>query len=255
MFEPENQIEWDLVTATADAGARPAFIRALVDAEVFVVMIPQGGTLGQEADGKVVIPAGISLVLATAARGEEVLIPIFTAPSRARAWYAGEHLVAPEKARDLFARHPGVAFVLNPGSDYGKEFLPSEIERMLAGRIDGDINIAAETKVLLGHPKDRPDELIAALTRELTPLKSVRGAWLMLASIEGQPEQSWMLGVDQTGDWQSVREAISRAVAGDVLQGKFLDTLPIDDSSFAATLRTGIPIMAANKRGFLNFPR
>ena len=59
-----------------------------------------------------------------------------------------------------------------------------------------------------------------------------------------------MLGVDHKGDWQDVRDAIGRAVAGDVLKGRLLDALPLDGQFARPTLRTGIPITAA-KRGFL----
>jgi hypothetical protein len=97
-----------------------------------------------------------------------------------------------------------------------------------------------------------PTALIAALGHELDALKSVRGAWLMLAMHAGQTEQSWMLGVDQDrqGSWQDVRDAIGRALAGDILGGRTLDALPLESSSLASTLRTGIPITAA-RRGFL----
>ena len=60
-----------------------------------------------------------------------------------------------------------------------------------------------------------------------------------------------MLGVDHNGSWQDVRDAIGRAVAGDVLGGRMLDAMPLEGSSLAATLRTGIPVTAA-KRGFLH---
>ena len=72
---------------------------------------------------------------------------------------------------------------------------------------------------------------------------------LMLAMRAGQSEQSWMLGVDHKGSWQDVRDAIGRAIKGDVLRGRMLDALPLEGSSLAVTLRTGIPVIAA-KRGF-----
>jgi hypothetical protein len=67
-------------------------------------------------------------------------------------------------------------------------------------------------------PKEIPTDLIAALAREFASVKSIRGAWLMLATRGG--EQGWMLGVDHKGSWQDVRDAIGRAVAGDILGGR-----------------------------------
>jgi hypothetical protein len=253
MFEPENDIERMLMRASAEPAERPGFARALMDAEVFLVLVPEGGPIVPGPDGNVTIPEGTKLTLPSAVRGEEKLLPFFTAPSRARAWFKGEHIVAPDRTRDLFGRYPDAPFVLNPGSDYGKHFTPQEVKFMLAGHFeDGPqtITTKAPEQVLLGHPKEIPDALIAALGRELDAVSSVRGAWLMLASRAGESEQSWMLGVDHDGAWQDVRAAIGRALVGDVLKGRMLDAMPLDSSSLSSTLRTGIPI-TASERGFL----
>ena len=252
MFEPENDIERLLMRASTQPSERPAFARAIMDAKVFVVLVPDRPVV-PEPDGSTTIPEGTQLSAPTATRGEERLMPFFTAHSRARAWYPGDHIVAPEKTRDLFVRYPGKPFVLNPGSDYGKDYTPPEVQRMLAGQFDDGPQTTvtqAPENILLAHPKEIPTDLIEALAREFAGLTSVRGAWLMLAMRAGQSEQSWMLGVDHKGDWQDVRAAIGRAVAGDVLKGRLLDALPLAGSSLAPTLRTGIPITAA-KRGFL----
>ena len=149
--------------------------------------------------------------------------------------------------RDLFARYPDQACVLNPGSDYGKEFTPAEVKRLLAGHFEeasGNVTVSAGGRVLLGHPSEIPHALIAALGRELGAVASVRGAWLLLAMREGQSEQGWMLGVDHRGPWDEVAAAIDRACAGDVLAGRMLDATPLDDSPLSSTLRTGIPVTA-----------
>ena len=71
--------------------------------------------------------------LATAKRGEGYLIAFFSAPSRVFDWFKGQHIVAPDKTRNLFGSHRGVGFVLNPGSNFGKVFTPTEVEYLLAG--------------------------------------------------------------------------------------------------------------------------
>jgi hypothetical protein len=163
--------------------------------------------------------------------------------------------VVPERTRELFARYPGAPFVLNPGSDYGKDYTPGEVARMLAGDFDLSgpqaVTTQAPQQILLAHPKEIPTALIEALAREFAGLKSVRGAWLMLAMRGGEAEQSWMLGVDHNGAWQEVRDAIGRAIVGDILGGRVLDAMPLDGSSLAVTLRSGIPVTAA-KHGFLH---
>jgi hypothetical protein len=254
MFEPENDIERALMKASHEVGERPAFARALMEAQIFVVLTAEGGSIVPGANGTATVTEGATLRAASVVRGEEKLLAFFTAPSRARAWYHGDHIVAPESTRGLFDRFPDMAYVLNPGSDYGKEFTKPEVKRLLAGEFDDgpQTQILTEPeKVMLGHPKEQPQVLIDALGRELSALKGVTGAWLMLAMRSGQAEQSWMLGVDHSGDWDAVRAAIGRALAGNILQGRMLDAVPLSDSSLAPTLRTGIPVIAA-KRGFLS---
>jgi type III secretion system (T3SS) SseB-like protein len=256
MFEPENDIERLLMRASAEPAERPAFARALMDAQIFLVMIAGGVPIGPpDADGKIIIPEGATLTLPSATRGEEQLIPFFTSPSRARSWFKGDHVIGPDRTRDLFVRHPGAPFVLNPGSDYGKDYTPGEVARMLAGEFDlrapQTVTTQAPEQILLAHPKEIPTDLIEALAREFAGVKSVRGAWLMLAMRAGQAEQSWMLGVDHKGAWQEVRDAIGRAIAGDILGGHILDAMPLDGSALAVNLRTGIPVTAA-KGGFIH---
>jgi hypothetical protein len=254
MFEPENDIERLLMRASAEPAERPGFARALMDAQIFVVLVSDGGPIVPGPDGQVTIPAGTKLTLPNAMRGEERLIPFFTAPSRAGAWFKDDHIVAPDRTRDLFERYPDLPFLLNPGSDYGKEFTALEVKRLLASQFDdGPRTIVTDKpqQVLLGHPKQIPVALIEALGRELGAVKTVKGAWLMLAMLPGNAEQSWMLGVDHAGAWQDVQDAIGRAITGDILEGRILDAMPLDGSSLAVTLRSGIPVTAA-KRGFLH---
>lgn len=251
MFQPENDIERVLMRAAKDLAERPGFDRAIIDAEIFVVLLPEAVTLMPDANGRAVLQEGARLTMATVARGDEELLPFFTAASRAPVIFSGDHIVAPDVTRNFFKRNPDRAFVLNPGSYYGKEFTRSEAGRLLAGHFDegGEtIIIDRPEDVLLGRPKEMPDALIAALGRELGALKTVRGAWLLQAQHAGE-SQSWMLGIDHNGDWRDVQGALSRAVRGDILRGRFLDAVPLNESSLEADLRAGIPLVNRN-RGF-----
>jgi hypothetical protein len=252
MFEPENDIERMLMRAAAEPAARPAFARVLMDAQIYLVFVADKPLLAGP-DGKVTVPPDAKLSLQAATRGEVKLVAFFTAPSRAREWFKSEHIVVPDKARDLFARYHNASFFLNPGSAYGNEFLPGEVKGLLNGHFGDEPQteiIQTPEQVLLAHPKELPTDLIAALARELGALNSVRNAFLMLAKRSGKSGPSWMLGVDQNGSWEDVRAAIGRALKDDVLGGWMLDAVSLDRTSLASTLRTGIPVIAA-KRGFL----
>ena len=249
MFEPENDMERMLVRAATSPAERPGFARALTDAQVYIVLVPEGGPIPPGPDGRTVIPEGTKMTFPSAAVGEQRLVPFFTSPSRAREWYKGDHVVLPEQARKLFAGYPGRSFFLNPGSDYRVSFTPDQVQQMLAGQVGGEAKtevIREPEQVLLAHPKEIPADLIAALGRELGAVKSVSGAWLKLAVREGHHEQSWMLGVEHGGSWKDVQAAIGRAVAGNVLKGRMLDAVPLDSSSLSGSLRGGIPVLAAS---------
>src|SRR5436305_158389 len=169
MFEPENDIERALVRAATEPAERAGFVRALMDARIFVVLTAENGSIVPGPDGTATVKEGAALRMATAQRGNETLLAFFTAKSRAQAWFKGEHVVAPETTRGLFSRAPDQSYVLNPGSEYGKEFTRDEVKRLLAGRFDSG---QAETlltpeQMLLAQPKIKPEALIAALGREL----------------------------------------------------------------------------------------
>jgi hypothetical protein len=251
LFEPESDLERMLMRAVTHPAERPGFARALMDAQIFVMPIANGGPVVPGPDGSISFPAQLALPRAT--RGEEGFLPFFTAPSRVRDWFKDEHVVRPYVTRDLFALFPDEPFVLNPNCEYGKYFTAFEIKRLLAGQFeDSQTTVLAQPEaVLLAHPKEIPHALIAALGRELGAVKSVRGAWLMLASRAGAREQSWMLGVDHDGPWQDVSDAIDRVIAGDVLKERLLDAMPLTDNSVSSTLRTGITVVAETR----SFPK
>jgi hypothetical protein len=101
---------------------------------------------------------------------------------------------------------------------------------------------AEPQQMLLAHPAERPDALIAALAREFSALDNVSGAFLLLAMRSGQAGQNWLLGVEHTGSWDTVRAAIGRAVEGGVLQDRLLHAMPLDGETLSMTLRDGIAI-------------
>lgn len=253
MFEPENDIERMLMRAATEPAERPGFARALMDAEIFLVFDLGGAPMARAADGSLNLPEGATLTLQALSRGDESFIPFFTAPVRAHAVFKNDHVVTPDTTRDLFVQYPDASFVLNPGSDYGKEYTPAEVKRLLAGQFDDGPQttvIKDPEQVLLGHPKNVPHALIAALGKEFAAIPAIKGAWLMLAHRANESDQTWMLGVECDGPWPDVQQAVGRAVKGDVLDGRLLDVMKLNDGEVSSTLRTGIPI-AARKRGFL----
>lgn len=133
-FRPQNALEVELVRAAHEPEHRAAFFRELLDAPVFLaLLLADGGRVETGAGGQAVIPPGARLEIGSAERGGKPSLPFFSAPLRAQAFYRRDHVIAPETARALFARHPGTRFVLNPGSDYALDLDPVDAAAMLGG--------------------------------------------------------------------------------------------------------------------------
>ena len=132
-FEPQNELEVELVRAAHEPAFRPAFMRELLEAEVYLALLPAEGRIEIGPDGQAVFTPGSRLDLAPVERDGATLFPLFSAPERAQAHYRADHFVAPDRARDVFLRHPETDFVLNPGSDYGVTLTRGDVEALLRG--------------------------------------------------------------------------------------------------------------------------
>jgi hypothetical protein len=133
-FEAQNELEVELVRAAHEPGFRDAFLRELLEAEVFLaLLLADGSRVEVDAAGNAVVPPGARLELGPVEREGEAAFPFFSAPIRAQAFYRQDHVIAPDKVRDLFLRHPETRFVLNPGSDYAVDIDQTDVAAMLRG--------------------------------------------------------------------------------------------------------------------------
>ena len=133
-FSPQNDLEIELVRAAHEPHLRAAFMRDLIDREVYLaLLLADGSRVETGADGRAIIPEGVRLELGAVEREGERAVPFFSAPVRAQTFYRRDHVIAPDKVRDLLARHPGARFVLNPGSDYALDLDPDDVAALLRG--------------------------------------------------------------------------------------------------------------------------
>ncbi len=133
-FEPQNELEVELLRAAHEPAFRAAFLRELLDAEVFLaLLLGDGSRVETDGEGNAVIPPGARLELGPVQRDGGAAFPFFSAPVRAQTYYRQDHVIAPDKARDVFTRHPKTRFVLNPGSDYLVDLDETDIASLLRG--------------------------------------------------------------------------------------------------------------------------
>lgn len=196
----QTPLDAALAQAAVDPAARPDFYRLLVRSEVFVL-----GRTEYPGEGSRTLGAGeqVQLRAWTKTDGTEIL-PFFTSLAALQRAIQEEepYLTMPSEA--LFELAQGTALVLNPGSPYGKEFLPGEIEALLASGVNrqAETRVVQEaTQVLLGQPADYPKAMVQALTDLLPRHAAVKAAYLcQMHDPSSEPGLSLVIGLEGEGD-------------------------------------------------------
>jgi len=171
-----------LKRAAQEPSQRPAFYRALMEADVFVIGHTDQPDLN--AQGHHTIPAGanVSLVNWEKADGSPV-IPFFTHLEALQLAIDVETSYLSLPARSLFELTRGTTLFLNPKSDHGKEFVPHEIDALLDTGMNQKADtrvVEKETRVMLGQPAEYPTAMVEALQQLLPDHPGVTAACLCL---------------------------------------------------------------------------
>lgn len=210
MVESPNALELLLAKATVDPASRPAFYKALLEAEIFVV-----GFTDPLIEGRATIPEGAKISIEGWTKNDGTLAtPFFTSLEALHRAHKVETRFVAMPARSFFELTRGSFLVLNPMSPHGKEFLPEEVTALLeTGMNSKPVTrvIEKETKVLLGQPADYPGELVSSLSKILTRHPQVKAAYLCLMH-DPERDEKPVLVIGLEGDG-NLRDAISEAGA------------------------------------------
>jgi hypothetical protein len=200
MATDDSPLARALRLAATDPAARPDFYRQLLEAEVFVIgqpgVLPEGDTRLEE---------GASIALQHWSKPDgTVVLPFFSSLAALQRALAEQATYYQLPARALLEMTQGATLVLDPRSDYGKEFAPGEIAALLAGGLTHPAErrvIEEATQVLLAQPKERPEALIDGVRAFLAKRPAARRAWLALMHIPTQdPEPHLVIGIEADGD-------------------------------------------------------
>lgn len=229
----ENQLEHLLQSAAADPAARPDFYRALLASDVFVI-----GRTDQDAPANAPFtnPAGSQLHIVNFNRPDgSRYIPFFTSIDALRKALDGEHGYISLPCKSLFELTKGTILVLNPGSKYGKAFLPNEIEALLetGSNHRAQRHVAKQdTRVLLGQPKDRPQTMLDALSRFFSTHPDVEAAYMCQmsdpASNSGRP--SLLIGIRMAGESMQIYTGAGQIAADTAPANMPVDLVRVTDS-------------------------
>jgi SseB protein C-terminal domain/SseB protein N-terminal domain len=212
-FEAENDLERALMRAPTEPEARPEFYRLLLDSQLFVI-----GQLGEHTPehAEVAVKGGERLMIATIAHDGRNYHPLFSALSRLQNFVREEVQYLSMTGRQLFDATRGAHFILNPGSEVGKELQADEI----AG-------IMGSTRVMIGQPTVYPQALVDGLKELFARDPGVVAAYLIQVAFESPGEQPHpLIGVETEGDWQALSAAM-----GEVLKtaaDSVVDLVPIE---------------------------
>jgi hypothetical protein len=226
-FTPVNDLERLLVQAAGDPAARAAFVRAMLESDVFFVR--EGAP--PETEGSFVANTGTTFEVRRIEMEGVLRTPIFSSVDRISAVVTEPVGYIALKGRDMFETFRGSELVLNPGSPYGKYFTPGEIEAILDGSIfnptPSQLDVGVK-EILLGQPSVFPVHITDALKQVFADMKDVSAAYLahaVIAGVDSAPHT--MIGIATTGDWRSTVEPAGRVVERVAKPGELVDFVQI----------------------------
>lgn len=226
-FEPQNNLERSLVKAASDPAHRPQFYRDLAEADLFII---QEGPL-PEVSGKTVLRESQTIQVRHMEWNGKAYIPVFSSLPRLQAALQEEVGYLALNSIEFMKITRGTELILNPGSDYGKEFTKNEIASLIDGSIwqPSERYIAEKAaQVMIGQPANYPTQLADALSRYFKTQKGVKKAYLAhFFHPERDEKPHTLIGVEFSGDWDSIM-AGAGIVARDIpIPDPPVDFLPI----------------------------
>lgn len=184
---PQNELEFALAAGITDEAARPHFYETLLKSQVLIVPV---GEMPSIAAG--VVQADTTLSFPMVEIDGEPHVPFFSSEARLPVGTSFIELSAIAFLRIV----SGANLVLNPGSSYGKAFLPSEVASLLDGSLfkpTETLTPKAGEQQMIGQPKDYPHKFAATISRFLASEPSVELAFLAQHIIAGMHTQPVIL--------------------------------------------------------------
>jgi len=227
MHDSQNSLEVALARAADEPASRPEFYKILLDSEIYVI-----GHTDAPGDGRSTLPAGAKLSIVSWENKDGIPItPFFTSLEALQRSLQEETRFVSMPARSFFEITRGATLVLNPASSYGKEFLPNEIEALLATGVN---HVATErvvetaTQVLLGQPAEYPSEMVSSLAALLARHPNITAAYLCLMHDPGSmPSPALVVGFEGNGDVKAVIREAGSVAADTAPRGEPVDFVEI----------------------------
>jgi hypothetical protein len=207
-----------------------------MDADVYVI----SGDEGMTREGTVEMKEGDTVNLVQFPREDgSTALPFFTSLEvlQKSIDYKVNYICLP--ARTLFEMTEGTPLVLNPFSEFGKDFTPEEVHGLLTGRIPGGRaekkTIEKETKILLGQPKNYPAKLVESLTMLFATEPAIKKAYLaqMYNPSEADVKPHLVIGlhVEPRTEFETSLKKIGPVANASMPEGDIVDFILIESGA------------------------
>jgi hypothetical protein len=236
-FIPQNELEVALLAAATDPNARPRFYEVLSNSDLFVI---DGSPGPGGPEGRHMLEAGRSLQIRPLDVGGESHIPVFSSSARISAVVASEVRFLAMNSKALFELVGKNRVILNPGSPFGKQFVPEEMARIVDGSIfasRSSMVVPEDRQVLMGQPASYPAHVTGPLAAFFKTKKDVRAAYLahVLDPKSGEAPHT-MIGVDvdTNTDYQRLMGEAAMILDGVAKPGELIDFIRIANDGVSA---------------------
>ncbi|WP_347455917.1 enhanced serine sensitivity protein SseB C-terminal domain-containing protein [Acinetobacter sp. ANC 7454] len=244
MEHNEKQLEELLVKASLEPNQRPVFLEQLLNADIYCIgfadrPVQQGGERVLEEGSQV------RLMHLQDEKGEPYL-PFFLSLESLQKGIQEEQSYLRIPARSFFEMTLGASLVLNPFSEYGKEFVPQEIEALLQGGYGSKLEsyeYQEQTEVLLGQPAEYPHEMVDQLCILLKTKPEVKNAYLaQMHDQKRDPEPTLLIGfeTDQALDhesFQRLKNQIGHVAYDSLVRKRMVDLIHLDNADATSALQ------------------
>ncbi len=227
MQTEDNVLELALMLATSEPAHRPEFFRLLLESTIFIL-----GSSGQMDEGSVTLKANTQIQIQNWVKPDgSSVIPFFSSLRALQLAIQSDEPYIALPARTFFDITRGAELILNPRSQYGKEFTPAEVEALLAegvSRLATPMVVEKDMQVLLGQPSNYPNAMVTSLTTLLAKHSNVKAAYLALMhnpSVDEKPHL--IVGIEAEGDFENVIREAGTVAADTAPNGEPVDLIRV----------------------------
>lgn len=222
-FFPQNRLEALLMQAAKEPGAEPEFLRELMSADLYVLVVPK-----QNQTGRFTAEPGDTIQIKGITIKDRQVIPVFTSELRLREYIREQEIQAKLNGNALFSmiaqQQDGI--LLNPASSYGKEFTYEEVVSLADGSIFQPVRhtVEKETQVLLGMPAQTPEKTLNAIRSYLAGRAEVKRAHYAQIHIPASGEPPHLLfAFEVDGDFAPIASELNVIFRSTLAAGESAD--------------------------------